>query len=143
MIESFTNFQRCMWLTLARCGVTRHYVGITKERGYTIRQLLVGNILFWVFWTNNLTKFVYHVLTYHELLGIKVGFLDQMSIWDWLLMYFHVFIEASVWFFKYPLWENLYRQWELQEDIYRKLGRPGTAAKKITWTDRLNFVIYG
>ncbi|CAL8125483.1 unnamed protein product [Orchesella dallaii] len=143
MVESFTDFQRRMWLTLANFGVCRYYIDVTDKGRYVIKTGRLGVILFWVLWTNNASKFIYHMLTYHGLLGVEVHFLDQMSIWDWLLMYWHVFIECMVWFFKYPMWENLYRQWELQEEIYRKLGKPVAVAKKITRTDRMNFVIYG
>ncbi|CAL8125485.1 unnamed protein product [Orchesella dallaii] len=66
-----------------------------------------------------------------------------MSIWDWLLVAMHATFEWTLWFFKYPLWENLYRQWEVQEDIYRKLGRPSEMTAKITRSDKINTLIYG
>jgi hypothetical protein len=47
-----------------------------------------------------------------------------------------------MWWPKYPMYEILYRQWELQEDIYRKLGRPSHIAKKIHGTDWINTFYY-
>lgn len=54
----------------------------------------------------------------------------------------HMIQEQVMWFPKYPLYENLYRQWELQEEIFERLGLPGNVAKKIMHTDKINIFYY-
>jgi len=142
-ITIFTEFQRKMWYTLSQGAVSRFYHARDIKGHYYIKKIgIIPLTFYWIVWTNSLIKIGYLLLTYNEWLGVEVHFLDQMSMWDWYLITLHVMFEFGLWRPKYPMYEILYRQWELQEDIFRKLGRPAEIARKINWTDKFNSCYY-
>ncbi|CAL8114575.1 unnamed protein product [Orchesella dallaii] len=137
-VDCFTNFQRLMWYSLSQGAVSRFYIKRDDKGQYWIKTIgFFAMFFYWFMWINTTLKVTYLVLSYHGWLGIQVHFLDQMSIWDWYLSAAHMIQEQVMWYPKYPLFEYLYRQWELQ-DIFTKLGMPANIAKKITATDKIN-----
>lgn len=82
--DCFTDFQRKMWYSLSQGAVTRFYIKRDGDGQYRIKTIgIIAMAWYWFMWTNTTIKVAYLVMTYNSWLGIKVHFLDQMSIWDW------------------------------------------------------------
>lgn len=127
----FAEYQRKMWSWLSFLAVCRFYIVRDKHGNYVIKKKGRFTILIYYFiWLNSFVKLVYLLLTYHGWL-VKVGFLDQMSMWDWFLCIIEIIQETLIWYGKYPLYEILIANWKIQEEIFRKLGSPEEMQNKI------------
>lgn len=96
----FTNFQRRMWYWLTYFSVCRYYIDQDQQGNYMIKK--VGGFRLFIYysmWTNTIVKIIYLILTYRGYL-IQIHFLDQMSIWDWLLCFSQLVQETNMWYRK-------------------------------------------
>jgi len=133
----FSKYQRWMWTCLSYLTVCRFYITQDSEGRYLIHKTgKFRRFLYYGIWINSIIKISYLILTYHGWTGIEVGFLDQMSMWDWFLCFSQLVQETNLWYRKYPLYEVIHANWTVQEDIYRKLGRPANINNEIVGTCR-------
>jgi len=122
----FTNYQRWLWTCLSYLTVCRFVlVKDNEQAGYRIQKSgKFRTFFYYAIWVNSIIKITFLILTYHGWLGVQVGFLDQMSMWDWFLCFSQLVQETNLWYRKYPLFEVIHANWTVQEDIYKKLGSP-------------------
>lgn len=135
-MAKFTNYQRSMWYWLSYFSVCRFYIDRDTHGNYVIKKVgLFRLFIYYGLWTNTIIKIIYLILTYRGYL-IEIHFLDQMSIWDWLLCFSQLVQETNMWYRKYPLYEVLHANWKIQEDIFRKLGSPRNVERRIMKNDK-------
>jgi hypothetical protein len=129
---NFTAYQRWMWTTLSYLTLCRFYIVLTPDGKYLIKKTgKWRRLLYYTIWVNSILKITYLILTYQGWLGLEVGFLDQMSMWDWFLCFSQLVQETNLWYRKYPLFEVIHANWTVQEAVFERLGRPKHVDEKI------------